>query len=207
MIFRSFLHPTPPHPVVRYPTLSFSATGDRRPDWPEDYQSCSPDSPRLHCDWLPLGFLIISSSPLSAHSTDSNHVSTIQSPPSQPIDENPKSTLIEVIQQCYSVWLENFQLLVLPVLLRQFSLLENLQLFVLPVVLHSLVVRISLCYYKSKFMVFVTNVCSIWWNWRNKYRVAKMEDEVMDEGDASQVIRSCSPAERKQVGEEGAGSG
>ncbi|KAI8527330.1 hypothetical protein RHMOL_Rhmol12G0067200 [Rhododendron molle] len=162
MIFRSFLHPTPPHPVVRYPTLSFSATGDRRPDWPEDYQSCSPDSPRLHCDWLPLGFLIISSSPLSAHSTDSNHVSTIQSPPSQPIDENPKSTLIEVIQQCYSVWLENFQLLVLPVLLRQF---------------------------------------------RNKYRVAKMEDEVMDEGDASQVIRSCSPAERKQVGEEGAGSG
>ncbi|KAG5521188.1 hypothetical protein RHGRI_033670 [Rhododendron griersonianum] len=41
----------------------------------------------------------------------------------------------------------------------------------------------------------------------NKYRVAKMEDEVMDERDASQVIRSCSPAERKQVGEEGAGSG
>lgn len=34
-----------------------------------------------------------------------------------------------------------------------------------------------------------------------------MEDEVMDERDASQVIRSCSPAERKQVGEEGAGSG
>lgn len=43
--------------------------------------------------------------------------------------------------------------------------------------------------------------------YRNKYRVAKMEDEVMDERDASQVIRSCSPAERKQVGEEGAGSG
>ncbi|KAF7124212.1 hypothetical protein RHSIM_Rhsim12G0062700 [Rhododendron simsii] len=34
-----------------------------------------------------------------------------------------------------------------------------------------------------------------------------MEDEVMDERDASQVIRSCSPAERKQVGEAGAGSG
>ncbi|XP_058193423.1 uncharacterized protein LOC131310436 [Rhododendron vialii] len=30
-----------------------------------------------------------------------------------------------------------------------------------------------------------------------------MEDEVMDERDASQVITSCSPAERKQVGEEG----
>ncbi|KAI8568160.1 hypothetical protein RHMOL_Rhmol02G0175800 [Rhododendron molle] len=41
---------------------------------------------------------------LSPHSTDSNHstVSTIQSPPLQPIDENLKSTLIEVIQQCYS---------------------------------------------------------------------------------------------------------
>ncbi|KAI8527328.1 hypothetical protein RHMOL_Rhmol12G0067200 [Rhododendron molle] len=188
MIFRSFLHPTPPHPVVRYPTLSFSATGDRRPDWPEDYQSCSPDSPRLHCDWLPLGFLIISSSPLSAHSTDSNHVSTIQSPPSQPIDENPKSTLIEVIQQCYSVWLENFQLLVLPVLLRQFSFAWESS---------------ALCFTDSLV------VCSTSGSpqFRNKYRVAKMEDEVMDEGDASQVIRSCSPAERKQVGEEGAGSG
>ncbi|KAF7123861.1 hypothetical protein RHSIM_Rhsim12G0062500 [Rhododendron simsii] len=34
--------------------------------------------------------------------------------------------------------------------------------------------------------------------------VAKMEDEVMDECDASQVTTSCSPAEQMQVGEEGA---